>query len=34
LLGKGGVGGGTVDADAENNGIAGFELGLISLIGL
>src|SRR6266852_1284411 len=28
------VGGGTVDADAENNGVGSFELGHISLIGL
>jgi hypothetical protein len=34
LLGEGGVGGGTVDADSEDDGVAGFELGLISLIGL
>ena len=34
LLGKGGVGGGTVNADAEDYGVAGFELGHISLIGL
>jgi hypothetical protein len=34
LFGEGGVGGGTVDADTEDDGVAGFELGLISLIGL
>lgn len=34
LLGECGVGGGTVYADSEDDGIAGFELGLISLIGL
>jgi hypothetical protein len=34
LFGEGGVGGGTVNADTEDDGVAGFELGLISLIGL
>jgi hypothetical protein len=34
LFGEGGVGGGTVDADTEDYCVAGFELGLISLIGL
>ena len=34
LLGEGGVGGGTVNTDSKNDGVAGFELGLISLIGL
>lgn len=34
LLGEGCVGRGTVDANAEDYGVAGVELGLISLIGL
>jgi len=34
LFGKGGVGGGTVYTDSEDDGVGGFELGLISLIGL
>lgn len=34
LLGEGGVCGGTVYADSEDDGVTGFELGLISLIGL
>ena len=34
LLGECGVGGGTVDADSEDDGVACFEFGLIRLIGL
>src|SRR4029077_4328785 len=34
LLCECGVGGGTVDADSENNCVASFEFGQISLIGL
>src|SRR4029077_262727 len=34
LLGECGVGGGTVDADSEDDGVACFEFGQISLIGL
>jgi len=34
FFGEGGVGGGTVDADSEDNRITCFELGQISLIGL
>jgi hypothetical protein len=34
LLGECGIGGGTVDADSEDDGVACFEFGQISLIGL
>ena len=34
LLGECGVGGGTVDADSEDDGVACFEFGQITLIGL
>jgi hypothetical protein len=34
LLGKGAIGGGTIDADSENYRVTCFELGQIRLIGL